>query len=1116
TITYRPADYRLTWDGTKYNYSSIDRTRSSTACVTLVPAEDNYIANGRVAGQNFSCDSGGGARFVSSSILGNTTATVGLLKNDTYFQQTKSSGYDDSVSVYAKPGDTVQFFYALCFGAHNVGARSSGYYTRTDNANNAVKNFFTVYNGTKYDKEGNNSFLFGRLDYLLGKEIVVSNNAARAKNLKKTSAFYVNNTRNKIFYNSKLFSDYVYVKGQELRFASPDTGTKDYDSIARGAYDCFWYSGITNFSSSQASSGYQIPGFQTPPAGQCTSAGLALGTYGQGKAMNSVVGATINQSLNYTYLAVWRRYLSKITGSCGCDNDSKNYAQKIFSSVLDTMEFIHRDNDAYYESDVRTADRLFNKIYTAYYNEGYTTLGRYKAPTYAGSSTKRYFDGDYSVDLCKKASKKCRFCWGSGKNRTCTDYIYTKYNNNNATSREKPDNVFTKEPVTKTASVIIPYNFDTTLSANITNSSDILYAGERVTTDFNIDITPMANPVTSEKDPDGNYIPYATITPDATQVQVAEFLVRDVNSATGADINVETIASKLQDNYGYTGKDLCTYFYNIGRDVIAECKDEAVKGAELENCDIEYCEGSNVGNNQSNPDGEQGYYTAGKTQYGSSQFTKLVPDVKAGYKYCTVVGINYGNSHGGNGTSPFKTLSANSRDANFGANSRSVNSVLNTRVDEGYYWHISSASCRTIAKKPSFQVWNGGIFSSGNIKTSITRKYANAILGDLPQYDASLAAELQKKQYLFGSWEQYYVVAKGTVSGFASASALGYGSGMSTTGFGTSTRGFTNCDFFRLTIANETCGTTYTAGRYTGEPDGESFKTDDSRVANLVSQMLARYTKTSLSRTPKPSTVNAADDSVYENLSDSLSNSSRYLYIDGDFAINNTIVQASGTRVIHVNGHLSINRNICLGSTGICQQGDTDAYKNGYDQNANNLSLLGRNTADTYNDISQIPQVIIIADSIGIGSEVNQIDAWLITADVDDSLFYDGGYVNTCDTFADGVTGSGECWKTLKINGPVVTRALLTNRTGGAWAGLSGDIGNPAYDYLGTVESSYYQGGTASAAGDAASRDLSCDGSITPAEIFDLHPLVYLWSYYQAQRFTQAITTYTQEYAPRF
>ena len=41
-------------------------------------------------------------------------------------------------------------------------------------------------------------------------------------------------------------------------------------------------------------------------------------------------------------------------------------------------------------------------------------------------------------------------------------------------------------------------------------------------------------------------------------------------------------------------------------------------------------------------------------------------------------------------------------------------------------------------------------------------------------------------------------------------------------------------------------------------------------------------------------------------------------------------------------------------------------------------------------------------------------------------------------------------------------------------------------------------------------------GSAAPAEIFNLRADAYIWAYNQAQRYSEAVVTYTRELAPRY
>ena len=91
-------------------------------------------------------------------------------------------------------------------------------------------------------------------------------------------------------------------------------------------------------------------------------------------------------------------------------------------------------------------------------------------------------------------------------------------------------------------------------------------------------------------------------------------------------------------------------------------------------------------------------------------------------------------------------------------------------------WNISNLSCRTIAKKPSLQVENSSVHSSGTINTSTSTK--------------------QTTRRTYGSWGEYLVIAGGNIKGMSSGGALS--GGFSDSNF---------CKLSPLTITNNECKT---------------------------------------------------------------------------------------------------------------------------------------------------------------------------------------------------------------------------------------------------------------------------------------------------------------------
>lgn len=1138
-------------DSKSYRLSNLEvisggPTLNSSACVTIKPidtspttvtsCDQGLETDPAILAENPIIAENGGKvpLVVGKDELGNTLATVGLSKNGV-LQTTTAYNRNDTTRVFAKPGDAVQFSYAICFGAQNVLGDNGLPITRRDNENNRWNNNFEVQIGGKDSDDNARGLLFGRAEDLLGLYIEVSNNDTQDMKLNRKS-FWIDGSK-----SSPLSTDDYYLidnSKRQISFASPD------DWSGNNLYDCKYYS---KFTGSTAGTGtYQIPGFQSvDDAPDCNSARLTASGEDMDNYLTSLVGATLSQTMSYYDLTIWPTYLS---GTGPFDKNASNNGGS--------------------NGGAQWGERPANvsNFYDAYQS---------------------FQSGHHSP---------------SGVRRT----------SNNQT-------------LYKTASVVIPYNFDTALSAEINNvSGSYVYPGDKVSISADVDILPRVNPLTS--DSTGNDennsplhdIPYATITPSNTRVELVQFVVRD-----DADINNETTTYTYNDGINesvkkptlkgvlngetdvFTKGTICSMYTGYLGSLIGECKESVLKGYEYNQDNNK--EMSKIGNPDSNPAGEMDYY-----HVEGDELTRIVPDVEAGYKYCVAIAINHGDSHGVSG----QPLSADPGTAenpnpNYAANSFSVLGRASTSVKNA--WKVTPASCRTVAKKPNFQIWNGGVYSAGDINTSISNPTVNTKLGENENPDVVLPSNLTPEQkqdreahfatnsIFFGSWAEYFVAAKGTIRNFASASALGYADPFiwritdsndkittKTSHFaaiGVSSNQISSfCNLSHLSIANVNCNKTSTAGDYaTNNADNAVMTSYSERIVNY-------YTSNAISGTLKNKYSDIMPDEI------NIQNGAEYIKISGPLTINTPINRSSGTLVIEVDGHLTIDQNICLGF-GICEDisGDTiDDWQDYYSQNTNNTNLSERNKRGWDNSgttLSNLPQIILIAESISISSEVSQVDAWLVTHSSKGG--YDGGYVNTCKEFQRGNTGTDTCWKTLKINGPVITSALLLNRTGGAWTGFSGDVGNPAYEPLraemerevgqkveefmnqlksGQTIDPYYQSEldafcyrykdptscwrrrlkksvkerfieyypwgdvkrpeaeakayrysvnfsadkASIAANELSSRDLTCDGSITPAEIFDLHPLTYLWAYGQSLANNQALITYAQELAPRY
>ena len=159
----------------------------------------------------------------------------------------------------------------------------------------------------------------------------------------------------------------------------------------------------------------------------------------------------------------------------------------------------------------------------------------------------------------------------------------------------------------------------------------------------------------------------------------------------------------------------------------------------------------------------------------------------------------------------------------------------------------------------------------------------------------------------------------------------------------------------------------------------------------------------------------------------------QYLATSGNAKIDNKIVRGSGSKglIIYVPGTLTINENICYGE-GSCK-----------DNMSSDLILKSRNNT-SFDNIKQLPQIIIIANNIKIDNNVTQIDAWLIALSSDNNVNNNtrGGEIDTCVGYGDEFT-SETCGKQLIINGPVIADYIALNRTAGAFTRWHDDQKDP-------------------------------------------------------------------------
>lgn len=578
----------------------------------------------------------------------------------------------------------------------------------------------------------------------------------------------------------------------------------------------------------------------------------------------------------------------------------------------------------------------------------------------------------------------------------------------------------------KKASVYVPYNYSTTVGSYI-DKNDTLFQGTIVENNFEWEVEPRKNDKLSDFE-------YATVTPPNTEVKMVEFLYHPDNK-------------KVEGNK-FTKDDPATFFKK--------------KGAIVTNS-------KTIETGNQNPTGS---YDGAKTSTGA--MTSVVPDNDewVGYKYCVAVGIFPSDSHDDvNGPGSNNSLEMQ---YTYGKGA----------MDAGSYWNVSGATCRTISKKPSLQVWNGSIYTNGAVNTYVSQKIVNAKLG----------SDINAQKDLFGSWTDYALIVGKDINGMVSGATLGFNNSrydLSGNG-GQPDSSDIDKKLNPLTIANQ--NTFGNSGINASTAVNMNLERLRSRYSEKASNLANNETNTGSQSTIVSSKTGL--QFVYHNgnlktselairHSGTAPNQTTYRDRNGNLIKGLGDGKNDNTLVIYIKGNLIIDNNICLG----------DGCK------GTGMQLIDYGLNRKTNSAAKLPQVLIFADNISIAENVTRVDAWLIAQD---------GEINTCaehtpnsvvakdarQRFADG-----NCDKTLMINGPIYAYDLVLPRTAGATHGYS--PANPS-DVL------YRQFG---AVGNANDANL---GSATPAEIFNLRADVYLWAYNQAQRYSEAIVTYKRELAPRY
>lgn len=316
--------------------------------------------------------------------------------------------------------------------------------------------------------------------------------------------------------------------------------------------------------------------------------------------------------------------------------------------------------------------------------------------------------------------------------------------------------------------------------------------------------------------------------------------------------------------------------------------------------------------------------------------------------------------------------------------------------------------CLIVVKKPKVQIWGGDL--------SVGKAADSSSVASISKVETSTSVKNISGFHTFGSWVEYGIFATGLIKGMASGSAFAGATGLA------SAASTATCSYSTLSFTNA----------------GNSFCTESTTKGNyantqIIPDVVASFP--SAGRTISTGTLSP----------NSLTPESNGVYI-GTRTGNLTLTQSE----------LSPGKSVILKVSGTVTITGNQTYKND-------------NNGVKYTSISQLPQLLIIANNINIVDSVTNVDAWLIAKN---------GSINTCSSVAVGAPLSANlCSNPLSINGPIMAKKLYLRRTAGSSvAAKSGD----------------------------------------PAEILNLRADAYLWAFARATSSGSVQTVYTTELPPRF
>ena len=301
-------------------------------------------------------------------------------------------------------------------------------------------------------------------------------------------------------------------------------------------------------------------------------------------------------------------------------------------------------------------------------------------------------------------------------------------------------------------------------------------------------------------------------------------------------------------------------------------------------------------------------------------------------------------------------------------------------------WYISAPSCRVIAKRPSFQVWGGSVYSEKSIKTS------SAIKNNVRSV-YSYTTTGKRNTTVYGSWVEQAVLANGFVSGLGSGASMG--DLAKTPWSGSKEGGSPNYCTYRvpLSIANYSVMASQLicpSYQQVGSAELPNAAIDRSELMNYWWVMNAGYID--------KASINLATD--YVETQSMQGNEIRYTEPSSSISqitLTGATIPKGITHIVRASGDIRISGNI--------------AYEN-----------------TTYRSQKEIPKLLIYSErDITIDCSVDRVDAIIVAE----------GRVSSCDSTDFNASRNSQ---QLMINGMIIADSLVLNRTYGAAPSVNSSV----------------------------------------------------------------------------